>query len=105
MCKYVRTYKNNIIINKEVAEKIKVYYEMQKEVEPLIKQVKEELISDMQELAKKDVVSNGICATYVDTYIRNNVDATLLKAEYREVYDKVSRQVEVSPQIKLKVGN
>ena len=99
--------KNVVIIDNDSAEK---YIELttkinklKKELEPIEKQLKEELMSVMEELDTTNVKSNGIIASLTRAYVQNKLDTTRLKEEDIDTYNKYLKETSVSASLKLSI--
>lgn len=107
--KIVHRTKNVITIDNDSAKK---YIELttkinklKKELEPLEKQIKKEMIDSMQELDITNVKSNGIIASMTHEYVQNKFDSTRLKEEDIDTYNKYLKTVEVKASLKLSIDN
>lgn len=105
--KIVHRTKNVVIIDNDSAEK---YIELttkinklKKELEPIEKQLKEELMSVMEELDTTNVKSNGIIASLTRAYVQNKLDTTRLKEEDIDTYNKYLKETNVSASLKLSI--
>ena len=105
--KIVHRTKNVITIDNDSAKK---YIELttkinnlKKELEPIEKQLKTELMGVMEELDTTNVKSNGIVASFTRAYTQNKFDSTRLKEEDIETYNKYLKETNVSASLKLSV--
>ena len=105
--KIVHRTKNVVIIDNDSAKK---YIELttkinklKKELEPIEKQLKEELMSVMEELDTTNVKSNGIIASLTRAYVQNKLDTTRLKEEDIDTYNKYLKETSVSASLKLSI--
>lgn len=103
--KIVHRTKNVVTIDTDIATK---YIELttkinklKKELEPLEKELKTELIDIMSELDTTNVKSNGIIASLTRAYTQNKFDATRLKEEDINTYNKYLKETSVSASLKL----
>lgn len=106
--KIVKTYKSKIIIDKSLAQ---IYIEKKKELEILEKEVKEiednlklELLPKMEDMDFKNVISNGINASLVNSYTKCSIDTTRLKTEDPNTYNKYVKKTNVSSYVTLKIS-
>lgn len=106
--KIVKTYKSKIIIDKTLA---KTYIEKKKELEILEKEItdiennlKLELLPKMEDMDFKNVISNGINASLVNSYEKCSIDASRLKKEDPDTYKKYVKVTNVSSYITLKIS-
>lgn len=105
--KIVHRTKNVINIDVDSAKK---YIELttkinklKKELEPIEKQLKTELISVMEELDTTNVKSNGIVASLTRAYTQNKFDTTRLKEEDIDIYNKYLKETNVNASLKLSI--
>ena len=105
--KIVHRTKNVITIDNESAKK---YIELttkinklKKELEPLEKQLKNDLMGVMEELDTTNVKSNGIIASMTRAYVQNKFDSTRLKEEDIDTYNKYLKETSVSASLKLSI--
>lgn len=105
--KMVHRTKSIITIDSEYANK---YIELttkinklKKELEPLEKQIKEELMTIMEEIDTTKVNSNGIIASLTKAYTQNKFDTTRLKEEDINTYNKYLKETNVSASLKLSI--
>lgn len=104
MKKTIRIYNDNIIIKKDVAEKIREYEILKREVEPLIKMLKDNAKEEMIELGKDKIVSNGIALSLKAPYEKTSIDTSALKSDYPKIYEKYKKITSVDTSIVLSVG-
>lgn len=104
MKKTIRIYNNNIIIKKDVADKIKEYNRLKQEVEPLIKMLKDNAKDEMLELGKDKIISNGISLSLKAPYEKISIDTSALKKDYPRVFEKYKKIISVDSSIVLSVG-
>lgn len=105
--KIVHRTKNVITIDDDSAKK---YIELttkinklKKELEPIEKQLKSELINVMETLDTTNVKSNGIVASLTRAYVQNKFDTTRLKEEDINTYNKYLKETNVSASLKLSI--
>ena len=105
--KIVHRTKNVITIDSESAKK---YIELttkvnklKKELEPLEKQLKNDLMGVMEELDTTNVKSNGIIASMTRAYVQNKFDSTRLKEEDIDTYNKYLKETNISASLKLSI--
>lgn len=105
--KIVHRTKNVITIDSDSAKK---YIELttkinklKKELEPIEKQLKNELMSVMEELDTTNVKSNGIVASLTRAYVQNKLDTTRLKEEDIDTYNKYLKETSVGASLKLSI--
>ncbi len=105
--KIVHRTKNVINIDVDSAKK---YIELttkinklKKELEPIEKQLKTELISVMEELDTTNIKSNGIVASLTRAYTQNKFDTTRLKEEDIDTYNKYLKETNVNASLKLSI--
>lgn len=103
--KIVHRTKNVITIDNDSAKK---YIELttkinklKKELEPIEKQLKSELMDVMEELDTTNVKSNGIVASLTRAYVQNKLDTARLKEEDIDTYNKYLKETNVSASLKL----
>lgn len=103
--KIVHRTKNVITIDNDSAKK---YIELttkinklKKELEPIEKQLKSELMNVMEELDTTNVKSNGIVASLTRAYVQNKLDTARLKEEDIDTYNKYLKETNVSASLKL----
>ena len=103
--KIVHRTKNVITIDNDSAKK---YIELttkinklKKELEPIEKQLKSELMNVMEELDTTNVKSNGIIASLTRAYVQNKLDTARLKEEDIDTYNKYLKETSVSASLKL----
>lgn len=103
--KIVHRTKNVITIDNESAKR---YIELttkinklKKELEPIEKQLKSELMDVMEELDTTNVKSNGIVASLTRAYVQNKLDTAKLKEEDIDTYNKYLKETNVSASLKL----
>lgn len=103
--KIVHRTKNVITIDSDSAKK---YIELttkinklKKELEPIEKQLKSELMDVMEELDTTNVKSNGIVASLTRAYVQNKLDTARLKEEDIDTYNKYLKETNVSASLKL----
>lgn len=103
--KIVHRTKNVITIDNDSAKK---YIELttkinklKKELEPIEKQLKSELMNVMEELDTTNVKSNGIIANLTRAYVQNKLDTARLKEEDIDTYNKYLKETNVSASLKL----
>lgn len=103
--KIVHRTKNVITIDNDSAKK---YIELttkinklKKELEPIEKQLKSELMDVMEELDTTNVKSNGIIASMTRAYVQNKLDTARLKEEDIDTYNKYLKETNVSASLKL----
>ena len=104
MKKTIRIYNNNIIIKKDIAEKIREYEILKREVEPLIKMLKDNAKEEMLELGKDKIVSNGISLSLKAPYEKTSIDTSALKKDYPKIFEKYKKITSVDTSIVLSVG-
>lgn len=99
--------KNVITIDNDSAKK---YIELttkinklKKELEPIEKQLKTELMSVMEELDTTNVKSNGIVASLTRAYVQNKLDTARLKEEDIDTYNKYLKETSVGASLKLSI--
>lgn len=105
--KIVHRTKNVITIDNDIAKK---YIELttkinklKKELEPLEKQLKNDLMGVMKELDTTNVKSNGIIASMTRAYVQNKFDSTRLKEEDIDTYNKYLKETSVSASLKISI--
>lgn len=105
--KIVHRTKNVITIDNDSAKK---YIELttkinklKKELEPIEKQLKSELMDVMEMLDTTNVKSNGIVASLTRAYVQNKFDTTRLKEEDINTYNKYLKETNVSASLKLSI--
>ena len=96
MKKTFRMYKENIIIDKSVAEKIKNYMVLKEEVEPIIKSLRKDV--------KDEMISNGICLSLKNGYDKTTIDTETLKKDYPKIYDKYKKTTSVDSSVTITVA-
>ena len=104
MKKTYRMYKENIIIEKSVAEKIKNYMVLKEEVEPIIKSLRKDVKDEMISLGKDNVISNGICLSLKNGYDKTTSDTETLKKDYPKIYDKYKKTTSVDSSVTITVA-
>ena len=107
--KIVKTYKSKIIIDKNLA---KTYIEKKRELEVLEKEIKDiednlklELLPKMEDMNFKNVISNGISASLINSYTKSSIDTYRLKKEDPDTYNKYLKVTNVSSYITLKISD
>lgn len=107
--KIVKTYKSKIIIDKNLA---KTYIEKKRELEVLEKEIKDiednlklELLPKMEDMNFKNVISNGISASLINSYTKSSIDTSRLKKEDPDTYNKYLKVTNVSSYITLKISD
>ena len=107
--KIVKTYKSKIIIDKTLA---KTYIEKKKALEILEKEIKDiennlklELLPKMEDMNFKNVISNGINASLINSYTKSSIDTSRLKKEDPDTYNKYLKMTNVSSYITLKISD
>ena len=105
--KMVHRTKNIITIDNDSAKK---YIELtmkinklKKELEPIEKQLKTELMNSMSEIDTTNVKSNGIIASMTRAYTQSKFDTTRLKEEDINTYNKYLKETNVSASLKLSI--
>lgn len=105
--KIVHRTKNVITIDDDSAKK---YIELttkinklKKELEPIEKQLKSELMDVMETLDTTNVKSNGIVASLTRAYVQNKLDTTRLKEENIVLYNQYLKPTNVSASLKLSI--
>lgn len=103
--RYIRVYKENIIVNKDIARKIRDYKILEKELEPIIKDLKSSVKDDMITLGKDKVVSNGICFSLKNDYDKTSIDTKSLEKDYPNIYKKYAYTSHVDKSIVMSVSD
>jgi predicted phage-related endonuclease len=105
--KMVHRTKNIITIDSDSAKR---YIELtmkinklKKELEPLEKQLKTELMDLMEKVDTTNVKSNGVVASLTRAYTQNKFDTTRLKEEDIDTYNKYLKETNVSASLKLSI--
>ena len=76
---------------------------LKKELEPIEKQLKTELMDSMSEIDTTNVKSNGIVASLTRAYTQSKLDTTRLKEEDIKTYNKYLKETNVSASLKLSI--
>ena len=96
---------NEIIIQNEIVEKIKEFYNQKKEMEYQEKLLKDGLMKAMQQIGKENFIIDGLSATIRKGTTRTSIDSTKLKEECPEIYEAYSKTSEVKPSITLTIAD
>ena len=94
-----------IIVAKDIINKIKQFYSMKKEIEYQEKLLKDGLMSAMQLVGKENFIIDGLSATIRKGTTRTSIDSTRLKNECPEIYEEYSKTSEVKPSIVLTIAD
>lgn len=105
MNKTIRTYNKKIIINKDIADKIKEYNRLKQEVEPIINDLKEQAKDKMIEFDTQKVISNGVMLSFKNGYDKTSIDKDSLKRDYPNVYKEYVKVSHVDNTIVVSVAN
>ena len=108
MKKLVHKKLDNLVIEKDIAERYieltNKLEEIKKELDPLEKQLKLELLEMLELLNKTDFDSNGIAGKLIGSYTRNSLDTNRLKEEKPEIYKDYLKITNVNSTIKLNIN-
>lgn len=105
MNELVKIENNEIVIPKEVTDKIIKFENLKKEIEYQEKILKAGLMECLNILGKKNYTGNGISATIRSGSTKTILDTKRLKAECPEIWETYSTTSETSPSLILTVSN
>lgn len=105
MTKTIRIYNKKIIINKDIADKIKEYNRLKQEVEPIINDLKEQAKDKMIEFDTQKVISNGVMLSFKNGYDKTSIDKDSLKRDYPNVYKEYVKVSHVDNTIVVSVAS
>lgn len=105
MNKTIRIYNKKIIINKDIADKIKEYNRLKQEVEPIINDLKEQAKDKMIEFDTQKVISNGVMLSFKNGYDKTSIDKDSLKRDYPNVYKEYAKVSHVDNTIVVSVAS
>ena len=105
MNELVKIENNEIVIKKELVEKIINFERYKKEIEYQEQLLKDGLLELMPKLGKSTLVQDGLSITYRKPSTRKTFDSKRLKEERPDVYDNFTRTSETKSSITIKVSD
>ena len=99
----VKVENNEIIVAKEMVNKIIEFNKAKKEMEYQEKLLKDGLMEAMNSVGLKKFFINGLSAVIKDGTTRTTIDSKRLKEECPDIYEAYSKVSEVKPSLTLTV--
>ena len=95
----VKIENNQIVIEPNSLEKLKMFYKLKEEVDLIEKSLKQQSKEKMEELGIKKAILPGLCMTIKNATTRTTLDSKRLKEELPDVYEEYSKTSEVASSI------
>lgn len=92
---------NEIVVQKEVVEKLKNFQKLKLQMDLMEKELRQGLKEAMEQMGKHDFAVDGLIIKYKDPFIRKSVDSTRLKKELPDVYESYLKETNVSGSVSL----
>ena len=105
MNELVKIENNEIVIAKEIVDKIKDFKKAKEEMDLMEKELKQQLKDQMEKLGVKKFIINGLSATLKDATTRKSLDTTRLKNECPDIYEEYLKESPVASSITLTVAD
>jgi len=104
MNEIVKIENGQIVVAKEMVNKIIEFNKAKKEMEYQEKRLKEGLMEAMNQVGLKKFIIDGLSAVVKDGTTRTAVDSKRLKEECPDIYEAYSKTSEVKPSIVLTIA-
>ena len=96
---------NEIEVQKEAIKKLKEFQIAKAKMDLMEKELKQGLLSAMEQLGKTDLILDGIAVKYKKPYTKKTFDSKKFKEDLPDVYETYMKESTVSGSVSITIGD